>query len=480
MNVDKVRAGGDTSTNSFFKLGDDVQGHQVEVLHYYNRSRDEYYVCANNILVCMGPIPFKHKELPVVIDYHYRIPGSIYGMGIPKVIKALSEERASIRNLRLDRQKMSINKMFLVNDQYDLDEEELVTRPHGMIEVNTNGQPLRDAIQALEYGDIPASAYKEEETLLEDIRRAHGIDDRIQGNNVGGTATEAAILKETSQKRINLIATLAEMDTLKRLGRLKWSNIQFFYPAPKVERLFKDNETREKKTYRRIMIEGHSVEIVKGAKGNELAMNEIDGSTSFKLNPQLATFMEGEVDVTVDADSIQVVSRALQQAKITEMFAAIASVPGFLAELDMKKALRRYIEANQESPKDWLRGNGMRDEDLKMQADMENEVMKTGIPLAPTPGANEAHTEQHLVYTQSAEFQQLPDAIQQVFVAHITGEHDANPATGSSADVMGSDGGGQPVGANTAALPEVQPADMTPSTVAGEEPNSSENTNEVL
>jgi hypothetical protein len=492
MNVDKVRQGGDTSTNSFFKLQDDVEGHMVEVIHYYNRARDEYYVVANNILVRLGPIPFKHKELPVAIDYHYRVPGKLYGMGIPKVIKALSEERAAIRNLRLDRQKMSINKMFLVNDQYDLDEDELVTRPHGLIEINTNGGSIRDAVSPLEYGDIPASAYKEEETLLEDIRRAHGIDDRIQGNNVGGTATEAAILKETAQKRINMIATLAEMDTIKRIGRLKWSNIQFFYPAPKVERLFENDDTVETKSYRRITIDGQEFKTVKDDNSGKykLIVNDIDGASSFKLDKSMAKYLEGEIDVTVDADSAQVLSRALQQAKVTEMFTAITAVPSMIGQLDSKKALRRYLEVNQESPEDWMRGDGKSDEKLEELAELENQAMKQGLVLGPTEGANEVHTKQHLIFTQTAEYQQLPEAVQQIFLAHITGEHDANPATGSTMDAMqalppdqggglGGPGGGPGMPA-IQNLPQIQPADLTPSTVTGEQPNSSTNTNQTL
>jgi hypothetical protein len=70
-------------------------------------------------------------------------PGRFWGLGIPKVIHYLSEERKSIRNLNMDRQKMQLNKMFLHNNAFDIDDEELVTRPHGLISVDTNGQPVQ-------------------------------------------------------------------------------------------------------------------------------------------------------------------------------------------------------------------------------------------------------------------------------------------------------------------------------------------------
>jgi hypothetical protein len=393
-NLDKVQRGGETTTKSFFSMPHDMNENQVEVLHYWNRANDCYYVCANNVVVRDGYMPTKHKELPVTTVYHYMVPGHHYGMGVPQVIHALSEERASIRNLNLDRQKMQINKMFLVNDQVDFDEEELVTRPHGFVEINTNGLSIRDAITSLEYGDVPGSAFKTEEILKEDIRRATGIDDRIEGVQTGGTATEASFLKESSQKRINLIAKIAEMDAIKRIGKLKWSNIQFFYPAPRIERITEDNEEREKKVYRKINVDGQEFTITKDPETNktELKFNEIEGSSTFKLDKSMARYMEGDTDVVVDTESVSVVSKALQQAKITELMNLVMSNPILAGEIDARKALTRLYEINQEQPKNWLRGDGTSDEDQELRAEDENLVMAKGVMLDPTEDANARHT----------------------------------------------------------------------------------------
>lgn len=76
MNVDKVPKAGALSENvSFFKKPHDMTDNDVEILHYYNRATDSYDVLANNVLIRMGYIPFKHKELPVVVHNHYAIPG---------------------------------------------------------------------------------------------------------------------------------------------------------------------------------------------------------------------------------------------------------------------------------------------------------------------------------------------------------------------------------------------------------------------
>ena len=473
QDVDKVKPGGDVGKVGFFKMPQDMYADDVEILHYYNRAVDEYNVCANNIVVRMGPLPWKHKELPMVPVCHYIVPGRIWGMGIPKVVNSLSEERTTLRRLNLDRQKMQQNKMFLVSDAIDLDDEDLVTRPFGLIPVATSGLALSQAVQPLEYGDVPASYYRTEEILLEDIRRAHGIDDRIQGVQTGGTATEAAILKESSLKRVNMISVLSEMDPLVRIGRLKWSNIQFFYKAPRIERITKDNEERENKVYRKIRVEGKELTVVVDNEGKKkLEFNDIEGSSSFTLDSSNAEFMEGDWDVTIFVDPMANISKPIKQAKIVEVMNLIAANPLLLSQLDPQKAVQRLLDVNDENPKNWLKSDFKDVKHAQMLAEFENLAMSEGQVLAPTEGATEEHTLVHLNFTETAKFQALPEYIQAAFQAHVMGEHDANPVTGDATDLAQGnpeEAGIPPQGGAGEAGVEVQPADLQASSVIGNE-----------
>lgn len=456
---------------SFFKKPRDMSDNDVEILHYYNRSTDEYLALANNVVVRIGPIPYKHKELPLSIHTHYNIPGRIWGMGIPKVIFSLTEERSSLRNLALDRQNMQINKMFLVNDLVDLDDEDFRTRPNGFIPVNTNGLAIDNVIKSVDYSDIPASYYKAEEMLLEDIRRAHGIDDQSQAVPTGGTATGSAIVQQSSQRRIALINTLAEMDTIRRIGKLKWSNIQFFYPAPRVERITEDNGVREKKVYRHIKTQGQEFTIVDDDGKLKLLSTEIDGSSGFKLDKTHARFMEGDFDVVVNGEPSSVMSKPLRQAKMTEMFNLLLLNPQAASTVDMTRAVKRYLKINDEDPKDWMRDKGMTDDDWKRLAIHENMVMATGQPLAPTPEATEAHSEEHLNFMNTKDYDDLVKenpALQAIFEEHVFGEHQNNPNTGNIAELMGSAPSGEtPQGPQGGTPPEIPVADITPSTMGG-------------
>lgn len=478
-----VYAGGDRSTRSYFRLPQDITEQDVEVLHYYNRSTDSYWCVANNVTIYDSPLPWKHKQLPFAVLYQYRVPGQFWGMGIPKIIHMLSEERRSIRNLNMDRQKLQIHKMFLHNSAFDIDDEDTITRPHGIISVDTNGQSLANAIAPIEYGDVPNSYFKTEEILLEDIRRAHGIDDRIQGVQSGGTATEAAILKESALKRVNLISITNEMDTVIRIGRLKWSNIQFFYGVPRIEKIVEDGEEQEKKVYRTISVNNKKFEIVTDNGKKTLKMDDVRGNTALRINKEYAKYLEGDADVSVDADIYTPISKAIEQTKKTETFSLLLSNPATLAVMDINGATEDLLKTNGIKADKWMRNPDGSKQDMRMMAESENMVMMAGQPLDGTPDASEDHTLVHLMFTKTAEFQQAPHEIQQIIMDHILQEHDKNPATGSAADALGAaglalgapqipaPGMGTPfaVGSGQTSQPQAQVADLQPTNFANPE-----------
>ena len=455
FDTEYVVAGGDTSTRSLFKLPSDITMQDVEVLHYLNKSTDSTWVVANNVTICDDPLQSKHKQLPIAAIYQYRIPGQFWGIGIPKVIHHLSEERRSIRNLNLDRQKIIIGGAFLHNSAFDIDDEDEEIYPGKMISVDTNGQPVNQAIQQLQMTDVPSSSFKVEEILQEDMRRAHGIDDRIQGVNVGGTATEAAILKESSLKRVNLISITAEMDAIIRIGRLKWSNIQFFYGIPRMEKITENNEDKERKVYRKISIKNKQFKIVDKEGRKALSQEDVQGNSALTLDPKMNKYMEGDFDITVDADIFTPVSKAIEQTKKTELFSMLTGNPATLAIMDVTGATADVMTVNNIEPEKWLKNANTSKHDMMMLASSENLVMSAGQPLNGTKDATEDHTLIHLMFTQSEEFKQSSHEIQQIITDHIMQEHDNNPATGASADLMGKYGltSGEDGGANSGAQP---------------------------
>lgn len=442
FDTEYVVAGGDTNPDSrIFKLPEDITKQDVEVLHYFNRSIDAYWVVANNVTICDDPLQSKHKELPISVLYQYRVPGQFFGMGIPKVIHHLSEERRSIRNLNMDRQKLIISSPMLQNSAFDIDDEDESIYPGKRVIVDTQGQPISQAVQPMVIPDVPGSYFKTEEILLEDIRRAHGIDDRIQGVNVGGTATEAAILKESSLKRVNMISLQAEMDTIIRIGRLKWSNIQFFYGAPRMEKITENDREKAQKVYRTISVDDKKFSIVNENGRPSLKMDDVKGSSAFSLKPGMAKYLGGDYDIIVNADIFTPVSRAIEQTKKTELFSMLMSNPLTTSILDITRATADLMKVNNVDPDQWIKKN-VSTQDMQMLALSENMVMSGGQPLAGTVDATIEHTTVHLQYANTEEFKTLPPEVQQIIMDHIMQEHDNNPMTGSAAELMGGMAGG--------------------------------------
>lgn len=455
-NTDKVIPCGSMSTrNQFFDRSDDdpMDGDYVQVLHYYNKLKDQYIVLANTVVVRDSPIPFKHKELPIAVWNYYPVEGRIYGMGIPKIIAPTQEEREAIRNLSLDRQKMHLNKMFIVSDMFELDEDEATTRPHGFIHVNSGGTPLDNIIKPIEYGDVPGSSIRMDDQLRDDEKRVTGIDDRSQGVNMGGTATEAAILTENSQKRINLINTLTGMATIKRIGMLKWSNIQFFYPAPRIERLMQDNEERERKVYRKVNVDGMEFKVVLGeGRRKEIQMNEITGSSSFKLDRTHARFLEHDYDIRVDWDIKSLMPQAIRQAKAMEVFNGMLANPQTMANLDVRNAMKDIMMEYGIDPRRWMTNKARSKEDMMALASWENAVMMKGLPLDPTYQATEDHTLVHLWFTETDDYKNAPTAVKMIFDRHIKGENMNGPGGAATGGMAGPGNAGMPDLAEIAAV----------------------------
>lgn len=464
QNIEFVKRGGETTTRSFFKLPKDITGNDVEVLHYYNRALDVYWAAANWVTIHDGPLPWKHKELPISVRYYYRVPGRFWGLGIPQVLHMLTAERTSIRNLNMDRQNLQINKMFLHNNMFDITEEDLVSRPHGLISVDTNGLPLNQAIMPLEYGDVPASYFKTDQIMVEDMVRATGIDVRLEAQPQTQTATEAALNQEHQLKRISMIAQLDEMETIVRIGRLKWANIQFFYPLGRMDKVYQDRKEKQQRVYKTISVKGKRFELVDNNGTETLRMQDITGASQFELDKKMAKYLEFSFNVTIAATQYAPISKVVRQTKVTELFSLLMGNPATMGLLNLNKTVARVLSINDERPDDWLAGYNQDPAHTMMEAEQENSVMAAGQPLAATPGATEEHTLVHIMYTRSKEYddlvQQRPE-IRQIFMEHIMGEHEANPATGSAMEAMSANGlGGNAQGPGNPNLQQTPPGEV--------------------
>ncbi len=207
-----VKGAMQTSVIPAFTLGSDRYGNygdpdlqMYEVFEWWRPFDDMYAVMVGGswtpiIKGAYMPIPYDFKEAPFIDFPYLKIPGEFEGYGIPALLENPQIMLNMIKNQRLDAATLSIHKMWIVNPLANINKEELVTRPFGIIySIDPNG------VREVQFSDIKASAYKEEELLKNDMRYASGVDDFSMGAGGGASsATEVRHLRESTLERVRL------------------------------------------------------------------------------------------------------------------------------------------------------------------------------------------------------------------------------------------------------------------------------------
>ena len=176
-----------------------------EVYEWYRPFEDAYAVIVGGSYVPIFkdgymPIPFDFKESPFIDASYLKIPGEFEGYGLPLILESPQIMLNLVKNQRLDAATLSIHKMWIVNPLANVNKDELVTRPFGIIySIDPNG------VREIQFSDIKMSAYKEEELLKNDMQYASGVDDFSMGIGGGAnSATEVRHLRESTLERVRM------------------------------------------------------------------------------------------------------------------------------------------------------------------------------------------------------------------------------------------------------------------------------------
>src|SRR3990167_5403105 len=230
-NAKYVKPGGDTNYYEFYQPPKGINQKEIEVLWYWSRNPDKLVITANDVVLRNSPNPYNHKQLPFAQALDVMRPHQFYHKGEPELLESIQDELTTIRRQRIDRSHLDIEKVFLVSNREVLTDQDLITAPHKPIYVD---DPM-GSIKPLEYSATPQSAYLEEDRLKEDGERVTGMDVRSQSVRASGSATEAAILKEATLRRLRLKIWLLSRTLLMEQSRLRVANIIQHYSQPKLQ-----------------------------------------------------------------------------------------------------------------------------------------------------------------------------------------------------------------------------------------------------
>ena len=464
--VKYVKAGGDTKYYSFYQPPQGIDhGNYVEVIWHWIRNPDTLVICANDIPFYIGPNPYNHKQLPFAVGYDIIDPWSIYGKGEPQLLESIQDELTTMRRMRLDRQKLDIYKMIFVSNRETITDQDLIPAPMKPIYVD---DPQN--VKAFEYGDVNPSAYREEMLLKEDGTRVTGIDDRAQSISPrGSTATESAILKEATLKRLRTKIWINSRTLLMDQIHLRVSNIMQFYKSPKVKEIMgkdaiehgiKIREVAEQKRLLNMGGKFYEMEfrtiVTKNKKlertGDDIKVLDKRGDNFFMVTPDLLIPSASGFNFKLSAEPTFPLSRPLMQQKVNELFQhPLISAAIQMGHYDLTKIADKMLDLNDFDPDDYrpdgeaLTENALIDPQKIIQmANVENEKMMAGETLVGTPFAPPEHTNIHLAFMQSENFKSkaTPEILQN-FSKHILEENFAQIMRNKNAGALPTEGGGQ-------------------------------------
>lgn len=186
-----------------------------EVWEYHDGSK-VVTVLDRQWVVQQGDNPAWHGELPFQVYRPTPVDGRMVGIGEIEPIEDLQAEINTLRSQRRDNATVVLQKAFFYADG-SIDPNDFKIGPGRG--VPTFGPP-GDSILPIEFGEIPNSGYREEQSLQADIERATGIDDSLSGS--GGpqqTATGVQLVQAAANLRIQQKTRNCEIELVREGGR---------------------------------------------------------------------------------------------------------------------------------------------------------------------------------------------------------------------------------------------------------------------
>jgi len=207
---------------------------EIELLHYWENDRHSIIVNRQQALYD-GPNPYwRHKEKPFIMASYDPLPSEPYGLSAVQILEPLQEEINTIHNQRIDNVSMIINKMWLRRRGADIKDDDLVSRPNGVVDVDSF-----EDLMPMEMGDVPESAYAQEEVLLNHIQNALGTPPVMRGASARGdqTATEVSQQTEMALGRYEAKMRLFDEIGISRIARQMDLNNQQFITDKRMVRI---------------------------------------------------------------------------------------------------------------------------------------------------------------------------------------------------------------------------------------------------
>lgn len=205
-----------------------------ELLHYWEDKRHAIII-NRRYVIYDGPSPYwRHGKKPFVVGVYDKLPNEFYGQSAVQIIHDLQHEENTIHNQRSDNVNMIINRMWKVRRGADIEESELISRPHGIVHVDDP-----EDVEEFAMRDVAASSFAQQNIVAQLMENALGTPPIIQGAESRGEQTATETMKQSTNAgmRFDVKINLYKSLNIKRLAYLMDLNNQQFIDSPRLVRV---------------------------------------------------------------------------------------------------------------------------------------------------------------------------------------------------------------------------------------------------
>lgn len=251
--VNKTRSEYKSETNTFFldRYKARVDENEYEVIKYYNKSKDQYIIVCNGVLLLEAPMLWGRikKYYPFAKSIHEAFSGRefFYGNNLPNANMDVQDTTNALWNMGLDKTFRSMDPPMLVGTKNKdlLEQENEYTGMNNTIYV--------DDISQIQYQVIPGIT-NSEMAMIQWVGQQFDmstVDANQQGiANRDVTAREIVIANENAKKLKNSFYTFLS-DLWVQKTRLYVTNILMHYTIPQITEIVGEDGAKEiQETYR--------------------------------------------------------------------------------------------------------------------------------------------------------------------------------------------------------------------------------------
>lgn len=157
------------------------------------------------------------------------IPNRFDGFGVGHNTLGIGKLINKLKNKMIDNVSLTNNIFTFFAKGTKIDKRQLVVKPGGGCEVDTQGKPISEVVQFAQFPDILPGAVQLQNTLEDDHKRASGANDLLQGSASNKTLGQDEIASTYSSNRFELINRRfkhALADVAEMILKMELQNLQ--------------------------------------------------------------------------------------------------------------------------------------------------------------------------------------------------------------------------------------------------------------